>query len=419
MQIQTPKKYRGVQRRSIIGCRRLSCLLLLIALIGAGIGVYLNQAVFAPIVQEAFDDVLAELEARAATIAAPPPTATPDPSNKLVEARNLWAGGALRRATDIYQEIADSLPNQIEPFGRIAIGLINSSRYEEAVLYAERAINAQPYSAEAWAISAWALDWADRPTEALPQALRALELEPENSRAQAYLAEIYCALGQPERGLAEVAAALENNPDSAEAYRARGFIKDSCQYDYTGAIEDYQTAYAMSENMPLYAIDIAIVQLLALRDYEAARGYLQDALEANSGNAPALFYLGQVQFAGDGNYPRAQRTLQECVDLNSNYYPCYYQLGRAQFSLNLLENAVESFEKAIELGSQNPQHYYWAGETHRQLKNCPSALAYLEPGLRLAIQTDSRFRADIEAVIPNCDPSFVPQTSAAADSAGT
>jgi len=418
VQIRTPKKYRGVQRRSIISCRRLMFYLLMIALICAGIGILLNREVFAPVVQEALYDVIRQLEDQAATMSVPEPTPTIDPRNQLVEADNYWRQGALGTATELYQEIAPSLPNSVEIFRRIALGLINSSRYAEAISFAERAINADPFNPDGWAIQAWALDWDLRATEALASALHALELNPDHSRARAYLAEIYLSLGQAERGEALVEALLEDDSDSAEAYRARGLIRQEYRFDYDGAREDFQTAYSMADNMNLFAVDIAILES-NLRNYEVALDFLSDVLAANPRNEAALLLTGKGHWGAYGNPAQAQRYLQDCVDFNPENLNCQFWLGYMQNKLGSIEDASLSFEKAIELGSVNPQHYYWAGFSQILLGNCSRALAYLEPGLRLAIQGGYRqFAADIETVIPQCNPTFVGRSEAEAASDG-
>ncbi len=406
MQIRTPKKYRGPQRRSMLSCRRLTFYLLMMALIALGIGIFLNRQVLAPIVQEALYTAVSELEGRAATMAAPPPTPTVDPRNKLVEAGNYWQQGALSQAVEIYQEVAAATPNTVETYRRIALGLINASRYDEAVTYAQGAINADPFDAEAWAISAWALDWAARPGEAIANALHALELDPDSSRAQAYLAEAYFSLGQRERAELLLDELLEADPNSAEAYRARGLIKWQGVFDYDGALDDFHTAYSMADNMNLIAVDIAIIEK-DLDNFSTATEFLQQVLEADPYNARALFYLGDISLSQDGNPARAERYLQDCVDFNPSYFYCYYLLGRAQLNLGNIPDAASAFEKAIELGSEDPQHYYWAGWSQIELGNCPRALAYLEPGRRIALQSGNvKYLPDIEAVIPTCDPTF-------------
>ncbi len=406
MQIRTPKKYRGVQRRSIISCRRLFAYLLLLLLIATGAGIYLNRQVAAPIIQDAVSQLIAEIEKRAATMSAPAPTATPDPRNSLIEASNYWQQGALSRATELYMEIAPSTPNTVEVFRRIAIGLINASRYAEASQQAARAINADPFDADAWAIQAWALDWQNKPAEALAYALHALELDPQNSRASAYLAEIYHSLDQSQRAENLLDELLVQDPQSAEAYRARGLVKWNS--DYAAALTDFQTAYELASHMNLVAVDIATIEK-DLRNYEAALEILQQTLEADPRNPRALFRLGEIQISRDGNFAQAKLTLQDCIDYNPGYFHCHYMLGRANERLGETSAAAANFAAAIELGSQEPRHHYWAGWSQILLGNCSRALSYLEPGLQLARDIgQQQLTADISAVIPECDPSFVP-----------
>lgn len=416
MQIRTPKKYRGAQRRSVIGCRRLAFYLLMIALIASGIGLILNRATLAPIVQNALYDLIGNLEDRAATMAVPPPTPTADPRNILAEANNYWLGGALDEATKLYMEIAESLPNSVEVFRRVALGLINASRYGEAVDYGERAINADPFDADAWAIHAWALDWDKQASDALAKALHARKLDPENGRAIAYLAEVYTSLGQADRADLLLDELLEANPDSAEGIRARGLLKWN-RNDFAGALEDFKTAYGLADNMSFIAIDIAIIEK-DLGNFETAREFLQQVVDADPYNPHALFRLGEISVSFEGNPAQALRYLQDCVDLNPRYLHCHFMLGRAQERLGSIEEAAASFERAIELGSDNPQHYYWAGYSQILLGNCARAMAYLEPGLRQArASVPPRFAADIEAIIPDCDPTFIGRAASDASAA--
>ena len=406
MQIRTPKKYQGVQRRSIIGCRRLVFYLLMLALIAAGIAVVLNRATLAPIVQNAVYDFIGQLEDTAATMAVPAPTPTLDPRNSLVEANSYWLAGALDEATDLYIDIAASMPNSVEVHRRIALGLINGSRYDEAVDFSARAVNADPFDADAWAIYAWALDWQKRATEALAKARHALELDPANGRANAYLAEIYTSLGQAERAELLLEDLLDAQPESAEGIRARGLLKWN-RNDFAGALEDFKLAYSLAQNMSYIAVDIAIIEK-DLGNYERAQEFLQQVVDADPYNPHALFRLGEIAVSFEGNPAQALRHLQDCVDLNPHYLYCHFMLGRAQERLGSIADAADSFALAIELGSDNPQHYYWAGYAQILLGNCARALSYLEPGLRLArASVPPRFAADIEAIIPDCDPNFL------------
>lgn len=412
MQIRTPKKYQGVQRRSIIGCRRLIFYIVMLILIAAGIGVFLNRETIGPVVQDALLEAVREMEDRAATMAVPAPSPTVDPSNKLVEANNYWLRGATNAAMDSYLDVLDSVPNLPEIFRRIAFSLINLGRLDEALEYADRAVNADPFSADAWAIRGWALDWADRPGEALSSALHALELDPENSRAEAYLAEIYRSLGQTELAFDLTEAILERDPDSAEAYRARGLIKWLDYFDYAGAIDDFKAAYASDINMDFVAVEIAFLESNVLGNNDDALEFLQEVIESNPRNARALYQLGYIYRFQLRNPAQALRYLQDCVDFDPDSALCHYELGRAQFDLEFYQDAANSFERAIDLGSENPRHYYWAGEAQRTLNNCSRALHFFEPGLQKARAQQVTDVIDaLEVVIPRCHQAFAFSTS--------
>lgn len=405
MQIRTPKKYRGVQRRSVISCRRVFLYLIAIVIIVIGVGIYQNRALFAPTVQSVVDIVMVQMEESAATLTAPEPTPTIDPSNKLIEGNNYWSQGAVNEALDTYLEVIDSVPNDVTIYDRIAISLITLGRSGEALDYAEKAINADPYSADAWAIRAWALDWEGRSGEALSSALHALEINPDSGRAQAYLAEAYYSLGQDERALNLVDDVIEESPDSFEAYRARGIIRWN-NLDLDGAVEDFRTAYSIANNMTFIAIDIATIE--TYRDnYDEALEILESVVESNPQNTLALLQLGIIYDVQLGNPSQAISYLQNCVDYNPRSVGCFYQLGRAQYRLELYQEAANSFEQTMELGTNNPYHYYWAGWSQINIGNCTRAMAYLDPGYQIALQgNDSDIVSAFETVIPECRSSF-------------
>lgn len=417
MQIRTPKKYQGAQRRSIISCRRLAFYAVMLSLIAAGVGIYLNRQVFAPIVQDALDVMIVELEGRAATLAAPAPTPASDPTNKLIEGNNYWMQGALNEALDTYLEILDALPNESAIFDRIAIGLISIGRIDDALAYAERAIHADPYSADAWAVRAWALDWAGRAGEALSSAFHALELDPESSRAQAYLAEAYRSLGHNDRAEALVEDILEADPDSAEAWRARGLIKED-SYDYEGAVQDYQTAFGIASNMNFIAIDIARIEA-ALGNVDEALEFLEAVVEVNPRHTRALFRLGDIYNRQLGDPSQALGYLQDCVDFDPANISCHYLLGRVQYRLEWYQDAADSFEQTMRLGSESPRHYYWAGWSQINIGNCTRAMTYLVPGYQIALEQDDPDVEAFETVMPQCRQSLDSLDDPAAETAET
>jgi tetratricopeptide (TPR) repeat protein len=101
--------------------------------------------------------------------------------------------------------------------------------------------------------------------------------------------------------------------------------------------------------------------------------------------------------------------LQDCVDYNPKSVECFYSLGRAQYRLELYQEAANAFEQTMELGTNNPYHYYWAGWSQINIGNCTRAMAYLDPGYQIALEgTDAEIIAAFEAVMPECRAAFSP-----------
>lgn len=407
MYIRTPRKYRGTQRRGLVSCRRIVFVFLALVLIVAGIGIYQLRHVIRPLIEQPLATLIAQAENAAATAGAPTATPTQDPANILTRADNFWVQGSTSEALDLYLQVIDSVPNDVSVHYRVTLGLIMQGQYDDALTYAERTVTANPYSSDAWAIRSWALYWNRRPGEAISSALHALELRPENARAMAFLAEAYHGAGQTQRAQTMVQRALEADPDSFEAYRARGLISWEALFDREAAIADFETAYSIAPNMAFLAIDIAILES-AMGNFQSAIRRLEGVIERDPENTSALFWLGSTYFSRLGDPSQAAGYLQRCIDYNPQSVNCHYLLGRTQNSLENYNRAADLFAMAIELGSSNPFHFWWAGRSQINLGNCARAMTYLEPGYQLAQQSgNAQLVSDYEAILPECQ-SFIP-----------
>ena len=93
--------------------------------------------------------------------------------------------------------------------------------------------------------------------------------------------------------------------------------------------------------------------------------------------------------------------------MTADHINCHYELGRAQLELEFLQEAAETLVRSIDLGSENPRHFYWAGEAQRNLNNCTRAMFYYDQGLQKARDQDFSELIDaLETVIPLCRQSF-------------
>ena len=171
---------------------------------------------------------------------------------------------------------------------------------------------------------------------------------------------------------------------------------------WISAVGDFQTAYNIAPNMTHIAIDIATIES-ARGNYDEAIDILEGVLENNPQNTQALFRLGYVYNSLLGNPSEAVGYLNRCVDFNDQSVNCHYLLGRAQYRLELYNDAALSFANAIELGTNDPYHYYWAGWSQINIGNCSQAMNYLEPGYEIALEgVDSDIVDAFETVMPEC-----------------
>ena len=196
MYLKTPKRYsKNQQRRSPISLRWLWLWILTPIVIVVGVQLYKRREEFAPPVQQAINNVIESVQSGVSTVVAPTATATENPTAKLNSAENDWREGRIESAVTGYSVIVSALPNDVTVHNRLAFGLIMEGRDQEALAASEAAVTANPFSSDAWAFRALALDKNNRAGEAIASALRALELDGTADVTQS-LAEAYGALGK-------------------------------------------------------------------------------------------------------------------------------------------------------------------------------------------------------------------------------
>lgn len=407
MYLKTPKRYQRGQRRSIISLRWLWLWLLTPAVVLGGIYLYNNRDAYIPHVESIMSDVVDQAQDSMATVTAPTPLPTENPTTQLAAADSAWIRGAIEEAVNIYEDVTQAVPNSVGAHYRLTLGLIMNGELEAALAAAERTITADPYDPNAWAIRSMALDWNGRYGEAVGSAQRAIELAGQDNpeaaaRAQAFLAEAYYDLGQYDRAISTVNRAIETNPDSYEALRNRALIVQNTQFDFAAAMQDIEAAYALAPNLPYITIDLAALEYRETNTDEAI-ALLTEVLDLNPRNVSALQWMGSLYLNTIGDTNQALDYLNRCVEADPTSIICHYALGRAQVRGELYSAAADSFTKAIDLGSTNPYHYWWAGRAQVLLGSCPAATNYLQTGYLIAQENeDEALIGDYEDQMRSC-----------------
>lgn len=378
MYLRTPKRYQK-QRRHVVSLRWLWLWILTPLVALAGYAIYENRAAFAPPVQAFVENLASDARRGVETMTAPTAMPTEDPTRRLTIANNAWQQGSIDEAVREYQAILPSVPNDVAPHYRVALGLLVSGKPQDALRYAEKTVTANPYSSDAWAIRAAALNEAGRTGEAIASAMQALQLDPDSARATAYLAEAYYDSNQIERALSTAEAAMELDPDSYEALYIYGIIQNYSLFDFETAQEAFETAYGIAPNMPHVGIELAWLHFNQ-QNFDLGYDVLQQIAEVNPENAEALYALAFFSYSAYGDPNGALDQLTRCINASPQHIMCNWYMGTVQFGLGNNEAARDGFMAAIDAGTTNPRHYLSAGRINAALNNCAAAVPLLEQG---------------------------------------
>jgi len=410
------KPYR--RKRRMISVRSILFWLIVPPLIVGGVYLYQNRETYQPLVNDAIHSVMQQAEQTVATIQAPPVEPTEDPSNTIRLADAAWRSGAIQESVRLYQDAIDALPNDLVAHYRLTYGLIQQGLYEEAAKAAENTVTANPFSPDAWAIRALALNRVGRYGDSLASALRALELDSENVRARAFLAQSYADIGNTDRARSEIERALAIDPANVEARYINGQLKWNVDYAFEEAVAELTQAY---ESSGLTYIGVALSEMYFssfINQPQEGLAVLNDILARNPENTAVLYQLGRYYFRTLGDANQAIPILTRCINADPQSIACHYELGRAQERLERRDEARLSFERAVELGTQNPYHFWWAGEMELAvLGDCTAAMRYFEQGYAILLadleQGIERFNTldGLRTLRQNYDDSMTPCTA--------
>lgn len=410
MYLRTPKRYRPGRRRQLrlVSGRTLIALLLipLVAYVGWLIWEHREQvrSTVLPEVEGVVQAVQTQVAPR------PTPTATPDLVVAQAGCVNAYRQGELEVAIEHCTQLAEGYPNDVQLYYQLAHMLIitsnfgrDAARMRDALHYAERTINASPEAPHGWAIRARALDWLGDYGGALASALHARALDPSFAPTYAFLGEIYQDLGQYDVALDYLEQALELDTSGlavADTFRNQGLLYSN-QGLWEEAIRPYQAALQNAPNQSYIAIELSN-NYVALGDTDKAIEVLAAALERNPSDPAVLFALGTA-YTRAGNVERAYEFYRRCLDVDPDNVPCLSYLGGLQWSDGDFVTASVNLQRAIELGSDDPDDFYQLGNSHAALGRCDLAIPYLQQGYQMAVEREDEGRqARFASALQSC-----------------
>ncbi|MBN1565829.1 MAG: tetratricopeptide repeat protein [Anaerolineae bacterium] len=396
MYLRTPKRYRPGRRRQLRLISRRTIFTLIVIVGGVLIGKYVweHQG-------EVRSNVLPEIEGFAESVqtqVAPKPTLTPTPDLEIAQASCLssYQQGNLDKAIEDCTVLADNNPNDVDLHYRVTHMLIITSNFgrdaeqlDRALAFAEKTINAAPEEPYGWAIRAMALDWQGNYGPALGSALHAMSLDETFAPTYAFLGEIYLDLGLSDVAQTYLDQALELDTSGlavADTFRNMGLLY-SYQGQWEDAIQPYQAAMQQAPHHSYIAIELAN-NYVALNQLDEAISVLAAALEPNPQDTGVLFALANIHVR-NGNKERAYEYYRRCLDTDPDSIPCLSYLGGLLYYDGNYVTAITNLERAIELGSTDPDDFLQVGQAHAAQGRCDLATGFLQRGYQMVVENEN------------------------------
>ncbi|PYR89650.1 MAG: hypothetical protein DMF84_23250 [Acidobacteria bacterium] len=322
--------------------------------------------------------------------------------------------GSLRAAVSP----ASALPETevISAYEAFSRGLLNRQgetfeMLDRAVTLFERAVALDPSYARAhielgvaYSTKGDYLSMPELHVRALHTLRRAAELQPRSARAWRELGAELMILGHDSEGMPALRKALALDPEDATIYGAMGRAFFISYARFREAADWLDRALEKNPNAGWYSLQLAhcaaLMRAFARGERAAARGIaLQEAFLSGreglfiaggymrAGHLAALqgrhaeaveYFQRELDFLVRTEHPLRQRIL---VELNARLGTAYLRLGDDARAQAVLDVALESFERRVRLGADDPFTRYYAAAVHAVRGETEPALALLERAL--------------------------------------
>ena len=345
--------------------------------------------------------------------AAVAPAATGAPETEVVEAYEAFSRGVLNRSAETFESL------------------------DRAVLLFERAVRVDPSYARAhaelgaaYASKALYLSMPELRGRAATSLRRAIELQPGSARAWRELGLVLVDMGQDTEGMAAIRRALAIEPENASACAAMGRALFIGRARFAEAAEWFARALERNPKGGWYALQLAHSASL-LRDFALGERAARQAMELQESflsGREGLFIAGAYMRAGhlaalQGRHAEAVANFEREIDflvrtdhalrsrilveLNARLGGSYLHLGETRKAQAVFNVALESFDRRVRLGADDPFTRYYAAAIHAQRGDAEPALAFLERALsEQRAFTAARARIEPEFDLLRDDPRF-------------
>jgi Tfp pilus assembly protein PilF len=155
------------------------------------------------------------------------------------------------------------------------------------------------------------------------------------------------------------------------------------------AEKHYKNALELSNGDPKYYNNLAALYL-SMERYDDAINAFRIAADN------LLFDRSELAWTGIGlanyhkqDYPAAEYAYRKSMDLNPRYYLAPFHLGELYYNLDRPVEALDMFNRTVELAPEFPNGHYWQGLVYMKMKETAKAKKSFLEVIRLSPQSET------------------------------
>lgn len=248
---------------------------------------------------------------------------------------------------------------------------------------------ATPDYKKAWELSneeGVALEYAsnlqliNKPDDALSFLKQCRDKFPENFEFSRRISELYALLNQKKEAIAEYDKILAIDSLNFMAWYEKGLLLTKLK-DTNAAIEALERSFSIQ---PLAYSGLALADIYGAR-HDPRVLEICDAIliRDSTGEMIDAIMLKGIYHSDKEEYATALKYFEECIKRDWKFTQAHIEKGIVFFRQQKYNEALEVFNKAVEVSNTNPDGYFWLGRTYEAMKDLKLAKENYERSLSL------------------------------------
>ncbi len=219
---------------------------------------------------------------------------------------------------------------------------------------------------------------------ALVSIKKALRIDSGNREYRLHKLRVQRAMGATNI-MPDIDAVLRNDPKNVPIL---GMKKDVlvANRDYEGAINVCETIRSITPDDADVISDIALIYSMMGRTEESIRAY-REALDIR--NNPELFMKFIKGLLSEGRYEETVSIVREYDDTYGNIPGAWVMRGNAEYALKRYSDAVESYDRALELNSEDHSVWHSRGMAAEAMEDYGKAESSYDRAILLKLDCDA------------------------------